>query len=88
MGVGRNLAVFWEKWPSWIVELLSGLLVATLSQLGPDPIYWQFLIATGLSAFYERYLDQNGWSWSDLREREVGIIAGLVLWALIKHGRI
>lgn len=91
----------WERWPSWLVELASGVGCAALAQIGAVvaasvmPHAWlvvlaahvpfgvfEALIATAISCVYERAFDRNGWSWSDVGQRSVGIIIGLVLWSV------
>lgn len=75
--------MFYYGWPSWAVELGSGLVVATLVQ--PVPLLLpRVLFAVLLSVFYESVLDPNGWSWMDVGQRAVGIAAGLMLWSLIR----
>lgn len=70
--------VFWDKWPSIVVEIISGLvLVGSMCLL--DSIVLQFLICTALSLIYERYIDRNKWSTKDVLQRYVGIILGLIL---------
>ncbi len=76
-----NLSTFYYNWPSWITELLSGLCCAAFGViLYPDNLLWIGVIATALSITYERFLDQNGWSWTDVAQRQVGILLGVALW--------
>lgn len=87
---------FLSRIPSPVIEVVSGLVVTTISWA----IVWGFLsvlgiplhhdpgafvvmvaIAHGLSAFYEAVLDPNGWEWKDVLQREAGLVLGLlVLW--------
>lgn len=79
---------FWYRWPSWLVELLAGLLVATLVQ-PIAPFLLRGLVALAMSVYYEVFLDPNAgksWHhpWKDLAQRAVGIKLGLVAWWLIR----
>ncbi len=70
---------------SWVIELASGaltvvlvLLIALLARF-----WWGLAIAaTGFSLFYEREEDPNGFSWTDVAQRSVGIILAIVAWAI------
>lgn len=70
---------FWDTWPSWLTELVSGIVTFGLASLLllPAPFVhtpaFVLLLATMLSVIYERFLDVNGWSWTDVGQREVGI---------------
>ena len=75
---------FWYGWPSWLVELLSGLLVASVVQFVVG-VSWQAVAALAASLTYEGALDKNGWSWKDVGQRAVGIAVGLALWAWIRQ---
>jgi hypothetical protein len=73
--------------PSWLVELAGGLvLVGGLALVLLLP-WWLRLgvLATAASVVYEARFDPNGWSLSDVAQREVGILAGLILWRLLAH---
>jgi len=73
--------------PSPVLELASGLLLVALFVAivllleGPVAV---LALATAGSVLYEYRLDPNGWSWVDVGEREVGIIAGVYLATALK----
>lgn len=76
----------WYFWPSWLVEMIAGLLLASVVQLLP-PLSWQVTAAFFLSWFYETIIDQNaGKPWhsplTDFSQRAAGIALGLLLWRL------
>lgn len=82
---------FWYRWPSWLTELVAGLLLATVVQLARALVgaglVWQFLGALAGSLFYETFLDENAGKLGhnplrDVAQRTVGIVAGLALWWL------
>jgi hypothetical protein len=85
-----RLTRFSWGWPSWITEALSGLLAVAVALL----LVWALhlidstpgllLVATALSVVYEVKVDVHGWSLADVAQREVGILAGvlLVAWLL------
>jgi hypothetical protein len=69
-------------WPSWLVELLSGLVtvsVAIFAAFLCRYLWGLALVATILSLFYEKYIDGNGFDWDDVLERQIGILVGVVL---------
>lgn len=73
---------FWWNWPSAVVELLSGLLLAALIATGSrwrSRLTW-LLVATTISLAYELVIDCNGWSLLDVAWRELGIVAVLLAW--------
>jgi hypothetical protein len=73
---------FMWSWPSWIVELLSGLiLVGGIALAVALCRYWWgiLVVATVLSALYENYVDANGWDLDDIEQRTLGILFGIVL---------
>lgn len=76
----------WWSWPSWLVELLSGLLViAVLAGLEALPWWLRVsLLALTASLVYERYVDRNGFQWRDVGQRAVGLAVGLLLWAFLR----
>ena len=75
--------------PSPVTEILSGLLTAALAcgllwlaAFGVHPLS-ALLLATALSLVYELTMDANGWSLTDVAQRELGIGLGmLLLWGL------
>jgi hypothetical protein len=84
------VARFWAfvgKFPSIVVESVSGLLCVGLCAgaflVGAKhPLIALFLGANALSFAYETKLDANGFSWSDVGQREVGILLGLAVASL------
>ena len=86
------MTAFWEVWAQWLterlggfaLELLSGLLLASVVQFLIDGVFAQYLVCTLASFLYEGVIDPNGWSWVDLGQRTVGIIAGLLAWSLLR----
>ena len=81
---------FWYRlipaWaPSWLVELVSGLLavaavrLALLLPLGLIVL----VLATIINVAYELKLDPHGWSWLDVGQREVGVLVGVLLVGLL-----
>ena len=85
--VGRFWA-FVGKFPSPVVEAVSGLLCVGLAAVVlllavNHPRIALFVGANALSFIYEFKLDQNKDNrWSDLAEREIGILLGLALASL------
>ena len=77
--------MFWYRWPSPVTEGLSGLLTASLAQVVGGQPWGPLIAAHALSVFYEARLDPNGWSMTDVLQREVGILIGLGVWALIRR---
>lgn len=75
---------FMWSWPSWVVEFLSGLITASLTQPFARPPLACFVIAMGLSLFYERVLDPNGFDWNDVEQRTLGILAGVLVWGFVR----
>lgn len=87
---------FWKTWPSWLVEMFSGIGVAAFARitLGSVPVpEWVVThvpfglgaatLATAFSFIYERLIDKNGFSWSDIGQRSAGIAIGIVLWTYV-----
>ena len=66
------------------LEILSGLLLASVVQFLVDGLFVQYLIASLASGLYEGFVDPNGWSWADVGQRTIGIIAGLLAWSLLR----
>lgn len=89
-------------WPSWLTELLSGIgcvllgvVVAFLGWLlAPIEITPLVLVAIALgtaqlAAFiYELVFDAQGFSWTDIAQREIGILVGttmvIMLWRVLR----
>jgi len=76
--------MFWYRWPSIVVELLSGVLLVGICLL------WTGGLVPGaagtallVSVIYEKFFDPNGWSWGDVVQRGLGIALGLALWNLL-----
>ena len=84
-------ARFWAfvgKFPSPVVEGVSGLLCVGLAAVVlllavNHPRIALFVGANAASLLYETKLDANGFSWSDVGQREIGILLGLALASLI-----
>lgn len=79
----RAFWAFLDRFPSPVVEFVGGLLCVLFGMLcenkwGP---YAVLFFAHALSAVYETLADPNGFSWEDVRQRELGILVGLFLWA-------
>lgn len=73
---------FWN-WPSLVVEILSGALLALI--LAPWPLVFRLPLIVGVSLFYESTLDRNGWDLKDVLQRFIGValIEGWRLFVLI-----
>jgi hypothetical protein len=74
LAICKGGAMFWYNWPSWVTELLGGaaLYLVLLCPLGP----WLALVGSlVISVAYEKWLDRNGWSLSDLGQRTCGTVA-------------
>jgi len=81
------VARFWWSWPSWLVELIAGLVLASLVQVVPS-IFWQLAAALFLSWVYETFLDPNAGVAGhnpglDMYQRAAGIVLGVALWGLL-----
>lgn len=81
---------FWDTWPSWLTELVSGIVTFGLAALLllPAPFVhtpaFVLLLATGLSLVYEFLLDQNpDGKWRDIAQREVGIMLAFAVTKLV-----
>lgn len=83
---------FMWSWPSWLTELVSGLVTDVLAGVllwlitgvaghlaAPAPLALLFL-ATALSFVYETQFDEHGFEWKDVGQRQVGILFGVVVW--------
>lgn len=78
---------FWYKWPSVVVELIAGVLLALFVQVVPW-WFWRIVAALALSLVYEAFIDPNAGElyhdpYNDMAERAVGILLGLLLWSWI-----
>lgn len=86
------MSAFWEVWAAWLterlgglaLELLSGILLASVVQFLVDGLGGQAAVCAVASALYEGLLDPNGWSWVDVGQRAIGILLGLGAWALLR----
>lgn len=96
MSLKFHVPRFFDRIPSWLTELLSGLITVVLALLilffwqKILPPAWQgskppaivvLLLATSMSAVYEQFFDQNGWNWTDLCQREMGILLSVGVYA-------
>lgn len=61
--------MFWWRWPSWIVESISGVVLGALL-LGWDSVVVRLVLGLIASVGYEVALDRNGWSLRDVLERQ------------------
>jgi hypothetical protein len=67
--------------PSPVLELVSGLLLVALVVCALLLLHgWPAIVAlaTGGNILYEAKLDPNGWSLTDVLEREAGVIIGVI----------
>lgn len=72
---------FWYRWPSLLVEVLGGLMLTLICGLVLRDGWLTAVVSLAVSAFYEKFLDQNGWSWADVGQRALGQAVGvLVIW--------
>ena len=86
------MTAFWEVWAQWLterlggfaLEVLSGLLLASVVQFLVEGLFVQYLVASLASGIYEGFLDPNGWSWTDVGQRTIGILLGLGAWVLLR----
>jgi len=71
-----------RRWPSKVVELISGLTL--LAALALPRTWWGlYLEASYFSAVYELVIDKNDWSFADWAWRQLALtIAALLLLAL------
>lgn len=74
---------FWDRWSSWTTELLGGAALALLCAAVIRNVIAAGVVALIFSVAYESSFDRNGWSWTDVGQRTVGIAIGLALgwWA-------
>jgi hypothetical protein len=81
--------MFWYRWSSWTVELLGGAGLTVLAYLVSCaasltlPLLAAGLAATAGSVVYELSVDSNGWSWADVGQRQLGVLAGLAVLVLV-----
>lgn len=72
---------FYYSWPSWLTELISGIIAVILIWIAGPESFWRFALSVHLvSVVYELFIDPNGWSIDDVVQREAGIATGLFLW--------
>lgn len=84
------LGRFWDRWPSPVVELLSGvgLVLALQSQGGKPEPFRQLVTAEAMSVGYELAVDSHGCcSDGDLVQRHQGIVLAVSLTALVRSLR-
>lgn len=75
--------LFYDGWSSWTVELVAGTGLGIVAVALTHHMIAAAACAVLASAFYERWLDRNGWSWSDVGQRALGIVIGLFLGGLL-----
>lgn len=63
---------FMWSWPSWLVETIGGAVLAGLF-CWVHPRAARVACALILSVVYEKGIDPNGWSWSDVLLRLIGL---------------
>jgi len=75
----------WWRWPSWVVEIPTGIgLQGGLHLWGPHHAAWQYVAAgLAISGIYELWLDRHVWSWRDVLQRAVGQVVGELPWAIL-----
>ncbi len=78
------IPAFFNRLPSLLTEQVGALVAVLLGMVATLPASCPplavFLAATGLSFVYERWLDENGFSWMDIGQREIGIVVFSALW--------
>lgn len=74
--------MFYYGWNSWVVEILGGATLMTVLCL-LLPIIPAFIVGILVSVIYERFIDQNGWSWVDVGQRAVGMAIPTLIKALL-----
>lgn len=82
---------FWWGWPSLLVEFISGWITASAVVWVPLPAVWSYpwhtamhyVMAQGLSVTYEEKFDPNKWNPTDVLQRTLGIVSGLLFWAWV-----
>jgi hypothetical protein len=80
----------WWRWPSWATEGISGLALAAMVTPYPNvgPLHgdlFRFAAGTVISFGYERFVDANGWSWTDVGQRAVGLAVGLAITHVVRQ---
>lgn len=78
---------FIDRYPSWLVELISGLLTVLISSLFSNDDVVRLTIATILSIIYEKFIDRNGWNWLDIGQRSFGISSGIIIFSHVRFFR-
>jgi len=74
--------MFYYGWNSWIVEILGGILLGLI--LLPLGWPWNLLTSLTISVIYERFFDENGWSWKDLGQRAVGQAIPVIVYLIFR----
>jgi hypothetical protein len=78
----------WMAAHSLVTEIVGGLVLAgavagLLALAGAQPSLVVLILASAGSYLYETKLDPSGWSWKDVGQRELGIIAVVIAVRLI-----
>jgi hypothetical protein len=76
---------FWWNWPSWAVELPTGVGVQSfLHWWGPTHHRWLYWLAGAIaSVIYELWMDRHGWAWRDVLQRGAGQVLGELAWRVL-----
>lgn len=84
---------FWYSWPSWVTELVGGFtLTQGISWLvwGGGRLFHHhivlavcalagYLLGSAISQMYEHWWDRNGYSRTDVGQRQLGITVGFLV---------
>lgn len=57
-----------------ILELIAGILLQSMGFGLGLPLVLRFALSLAVSCYYEKYLDRNGWSLSDVSQRFLGSV--------------
>jgi hypothetical protein len=70
---------------SWMNESLAGFAGGIVFMLLlHGSAVWTFLVFNLVSVLYERFVDPNGWSWSDVLSRVPGLILAIVIFVTLQ----
>lgn len=87
---------FWNSWPSWVTEMVSGVLFSIPGMVwlwycrrrttltAGESAAWIIGIGNSLGFIYERWIDPRGFAWVDFCQRTAGILlvslAAFMIW--------